>query len=208
MKRLIISAAILTATAAMAGSASAATVTSDLTAWESAVGTWAETTNLGVSSGTNITSATLNGGATVSFPTLTAVNIGSGWSTWSGGYTGQVLVSYSTGSLTSETWDVSSLSGFGMFLEPDPFGLYDITLTLSSGETLSESVQGDAGASFFGWVGDGVTSFTISSSADFAAGDFYTSASTSPVPEPITLGLLATGLIGLGAARRRKADAA
>jgi hypothetical protein len=93
-----------------------------------------------------------------------------------------------------------------MYIEPDEYSTYNITLTLSSGNTLTESVAGDSGAQFFGWTGSGVTSLTIASTDPFAAGDFFSSAAPA-VPEPSAIVLLATILAALWVGLRRKAHA-
>jgi hypothetical protein len=174
----------------------AQTMYSDLSAWEAGVGTWTETTNLGVPNGTVVAGVALSGGTDLTFvQSLQVESIGSGWATWCCGYSGNVLESYGTGSYQTENWAITPVSGFGMFIEPDPFGTFDITLTLSSGGTLTEGVAGAAGAQFFGWAGSGVTSLTISSTTDFAEGDFFSSSSLSPTPEPGTAVLWLTGIV-------------
>jgi len=182
--------------------AKAVTMESSLSAWQAAVGSFTETTNLGVPNGTLVNSATLADGTSLGFAqTLQTASIGAGWATWCCGYTGQVLESYGTGSYHSENWTISPVSGFGMYIEPDPFGTFNITLGLDTGQTLTQSVSGDAGAQFFGWAGTGVTSLTISSTVDFAEGDFF---SSKAVPEPASLAIFGTALAGFGLIRRRR----
>ncbi len=185
--------AISLSTAAQA----AVTTYSSLSSWEAAVGTWSETTSLGASEHSIITSFATTDGVVVS-STGTVDNIGSGWSTWSGGYTGQVLnngdasVSFSLG---------SPVTAFGFFAEPDSFSAFDITLNTSDGATLTQVVAGDGGAAFFGWVGSGVGSFSVSTTDnDFAAGDFFSR--RGGVPEPATWAMMLVGFGGLGAALR------
>ena len=181
--------------AALAGQGVAtATVFSDLPSWQAAAGTWAETTSLGVPDGTVVNGVTLADGTVLSFAQpLQVQTLGTGWATWCCGYTGNILESYGTGTWSSEFWSISPVQGFGMFIEPDPFGVLAITLSLSNGDTVTQNVDGNGGAAFFGWVGGGVTGLTISSSADFAEGDFFSS-----TPEPaygIPVGSFLAGLV-------------
>lgn len=198
---------MLAAMAALSGPATAATMYSDIVAWKAAIGSYTETTSLGVADGTEVNGATLADGTALTFDqTLVVATIESGWSTWCCGYTGNVLHSYDTGPWTTETWTLSPVSGFGMYIEPNPFETLNITLTTSSNETLTLAANGDAGAVFFGWVGSGVTGVTITSTADFAVGDFF-SAPAASIPEPGTICLSGLGLLAVGAAglRRKRA---
>jgi hypothetical protein len=168
------------------------TLYSDLPSWEWAARSWTETTSVGPLN-SDINGMTLSDGTTLGFSqTVQIANIGSGWATWCCSYGGQVLVSYSTGSWTSEDWTISPVWGFGLFIEPDPFGVLDITMSLSDGGTLTQAVDGNAGAAFFGWVGTGVTSLNISSTSDFGVGDFF-----SVTPEPATFAPLVVIFAGL-----------
>lgn len=116
------------------------------------------------------TSTALVGG-TIDYPSSSIEKIGSGWATWSGDYTGEVVWDASANSVTI---DVSGLSAFGFEVEPDQYKAEPITVKLSNGQKLTAQVQGQAGAQFFGYVGGDVTSITISDAVghDFAFGDF------------------------------------
>ena len=186
---------------ALAGAASvsrAATLETSLPAWEAAAITYSETTSFGVPDGTSISGFTTTDGVSVSV-NEDVTSIGDGWETWCCGYTGQVLADYSS---TSVSYTLNTpVTAFGFFAEPDPFEILAITLDLSDGGTVTQDVNGLGGASFFGWVGGGVTGFTVSSSADFAVGDFYSSIA---VPEPSTWAMMLLGFAGLGFAGYRQ----
>jgi hypothetical protein len=196
LKTALVAAAAFGALAIGTASQAAVTTYGSLSDWETAIGSWSETTALGAQS-SNITSFTTTDGVAVT-SSGTIYTVGSGWSSWSGGYTGQVLfngntsVDYSLG---------SSVKGFGMFVEPDPFDIFNITLTTSDGGTITQAVNGSGGAAFFGWTGAGVTSFTLSSTDAFAAGDFF-SAAGGGVPEASTWALMLLGFGGVGATLR------
>jgi len=89
---------------------------------------------------------------------------------------------------------------------------FDITLHLSDGSEITQSVNGDGGADFFGWVGSGITGITITTTDDggFAFGDFFEgfAPGAEKVPEPLTLSLFGAGLAGAAALRRRRKSAA
>ena len=119
--------------------------------------------------------------------------IGSGWASWSHGYTG--VVYYSNGA-TSVTLDLpADTAAFMTYVEPNPFDFFDITVTADDGTSITTSVTGSSGASGFGFYGTGgstIDTLTISSDTDFAFGEFY-----GAVPEPGTLGLLGLGALAL-----------
>jgi hypothetical protein len=151
------------------------------------------------------------GGAVGFSDTREHVRVGSGWATWSHGYTGDVYFSPSLA--TSLTLTLPPNTGaFDFWAEPDPFATFTITAVANDGTTLSESVSGIGGASGFGFfasAGTSITSIAISSAADFGIGEFGIAASVSGVPEPTTIALFGVGLCGLlgYAGRRRKRTA-
>ena len=131
----------------------------------------------------------------------TAVNhreIGSGWATWSHGYTGDV---YYTNGATNITIGMPAGTGaFYFYAEPNPFDVFTITATADDGASLALAVSGNAGANGYGFYTSGapIASITISSDVDFAIGEF----GIAQVPAPGAAALM--GLGGLVAGRRRR----
>jgi len=108
-------------------------------------------------------------------PVLDHVAVGDGWATWSNGYAGDVY--WTEGGLSATVALPSGTTAFYLYAEPDPFAVFDITATAADGTTSSGtvSVEGDSGASFFGFYttgGEKIASVTVSSATDFAIGEF------------------------------------
>jgi hypothetical protein len=200
-------AALFGAAMLAAGAANATAVTySDKTAWTTAAGgPITSTTTDGRTVDTFQSTITLGDGTLLDAGSdlFTIRKVPESWATWSGDYKGIV---YDANVGSSLTFTLSGLSAFGLEMEPNSTSgaLFDITLELDDGSTLTQGVSGDGGALFFGWVGEGITSFTISSSDEFAFGNIV-SARAQSTPEPLTLALFGAGLAGIGAIRRRKA---
>jgi len=201
MRKMFI-ASLLVGTALAAQPAQAATLYTDLGAWQADAGSFNRDTNYG-SNFSDISSLVLDDGTSLSFSGAANIRtIGSGWGTWSGGYTDQVL--YTNGA-TSFTFNfVNPVGGFGLFAEPNPFDLREFSFVLSDGSSTSASYHGSAGAGFLGFLGSGITSVTVSSDVDFAVGDFYTTAAAGGVPEPTTWAMMILGFGVVGASMRRK----
>jgi len=137
--------------------------------------------------------------------------IGSGWATWSHGYTGDV---YFSNGRTSGTMTLApGVGAFDFYAEPNPFQSFTITATDSSGATVTQTVSGSGGASGYGfYTTDSATisSVSISSSVDYAVGEFAVAAAgVTAVPEPASCTMLALGALSMAGYtwRRRKAAA-
>jgi hypothetical protein len=114
-------------------------------------------------------------GGSVGFsPELRHDKIGMVWATWSHGYTGDV---YYTNGATSATMTMpANTVAFYFYAEPEPFAIFNVTATTDSGATSGPvPVDGFGGAKYFGFyttAGETIASITVSSTIDFAVGEF------------------------------------
>jgi len=127
-----------------------------------------------VAIGTVVASAPAPVGVVGFSPSLTNFEIGSGWATWSHGYTGDV---YATLGPTSATMTMPAQTrAFYFYAEPNPLAVFNITATAQDGTTSGPiPVDGNAGATYFGFFATGpdlIASITVSSTVDFAVGEF------------------------------------
>jgi hypothetical protein len=113
---------------------------------------------------------------TVGFtPSLTHARVGSGWATWSHGYTGDVY--YTTGTQITMTLPAGT-KAFYFYAEPNTFDVFSVEATAQNGTTSGPiPVQGNSGAKYFGFYGTGGATLasitvTISDTSVFAVGEF------------------------------------
>lgn len=122
------------------------------------------------------------------------------WATWSNGKTPIVLVTKLVNVITA-TFDAPVVA-FGVEMEPNQFSIFDMILTIEGGTMITQSVNGNAGAKFFGWTGGSVSSFTLECQGG-CRGFAFAEMVKGEVPEPSTILLLGSGLVGLVAWRKR-----
>ena len=146
------------------------------------------------------------GGVVTSNIPVNLRTIGNSWGTWSHNYAGQV---YSTNGSNSVTLTLPAQTGaFYLYAESNPFAVFSATATANDGTTITQNVDGNGGAAYFGFYatpGGTITSVTISMVPDFAFGEFGIAAA---VPEPSSLALIGIGAVvaGVGAARQRRRE--
>jgi hypothetical protein len=157
----------------------------------------------------SVTSVASPLGGTLDFDiTMTNLEIGIGWATWSHGYTGDV---YWTEGATSVTMTLpAGTRAFYFYAEPNPFDTFNFKATASDGTSSPLTpIAGFDGARGFGFYtpDSTITSILFQSigsntnpAVDFAVGEF----GIAPVPEPGTMLLLGSGLAAAGLRRYRR----
>lgn len=164
--------------------------------------------------GTDVTSV----GALTFNQTVRHDLIGSGWGTWSHGYSGSVYDTGSSVNPTTLTLTLASpVSAFFFYVESVNFAAFTFTATSQDGTVVSQVVDGNAGASGFGFYTTGldmISSITIlTGDADgFAIGEFGSSGGSTTAPDGgnslafLSFGLLSSGMCGLMVSRRKLAQ--
>ncbi|MFE1746796.1 PEP-CTERM sorting domain-containing protein [Coleofasciculus sp. H7-2] len=140
-------------------------------------------------------------------PQVQKMNINSGWTTWSHGYTGEVYFS-GWNVLTTTITLPASITAFDLYVEPNLFGIFDIAVTGIDGTstTLLQKVSGLSGAKYFGFYateGDLLSTIKITDRSNGAAHGFgmaefrLASRTVAAVPESsFGLGILVFGALG------------
>ena len=101
--------------------------------------------------------------------------IGSGWASWSHGYTGDV---YYTGGATSQTLTLpSGTKAVYFYVEPNPFSVqnFEAIAQPCGVSTGVFQADGSSGATYVGFYATGsnfIESITINCATDFAVGEF------------------------------------
>lgn len=204
MRKIIAASALLSFAAIV--SPRAATITTSLSAWQTAVGgTFNTTTEFGYANDASTTTVSLGDGTTLNFGSDTVYNTPGVFTL--NGYLGQVV---DTGFADETISLASNVYALGFLVQPGALATSDITVTLSDGTTTTLSAVDftHGGASqFIGYYGGaGVNSIEVSfgdtTIIDFAFGDVVDVVSA---PEPMSMALLLSGVTGLGLIRRHHA---
>jgi hypothetical protein len=127
------------------------------------------------------------------------LKVGLGWATWSHGYTGDV---YWTRTNTSLTLTMPPDTGaFYFYAEPTLYQTFSITATADDGTTSGPiPVEGFAGAQYFGFYGtsgSNIVSIDVTSSSDFAVGEFGIASPPTDIPEFASVAIPVASILGL-----------
>jgi hypothetical protein len=139
--------------------------------------------------GTAVPTVTGPDGTVAFAPALTHFRVGSGWSTWSNGYAGDV---YSASDQSVTLTMPGGVRAFYLYAEPVDFSVFDVTATAQDGTTSGPvSVNGNGGATFFGFFASGAATIasivvTTTDAQGFAIGEFGTGTCESNSPPVCT----------------------
>jgi hypothetical protein len=120
----------------------------------------------------NVTDVPAPGGGVLQFDSsLLHLKVGSGWGSWSHGYTGDVY--YTEGTQLVMTLPENT-KAFYFYVEPNFFGQFSVTATADDGTTSGAiPVEGNSGAQYFGFYTTDASSLsTIQVDVDPGAGGF------------------------------------
>jgi hypothetical protein len=152
-------------------------------AFEAASGLMMEVLTSGVADFTDVTSIPSSRGPVLMNVAHNKRTIGSGWGTWSHGYTGEVF--YSNGAIATSYRFPAGTRGVDMYVEPNPFSLQPFSARgiCSDGTTTTVNFDADgtSGARHFGFFtrpGAELLQIDLSGATDYAIGEIRISACT------------------------------
>jgi hypothetical protein len=161
---------------ALAKAGSDVFLTDSLGSWQLASGSYADPVM-------DLTpSRTIIEGGFVSYRGGIVLRLGDDWVNWPASPVGDIV--WTGSDSPSAVLKIGGLSAFGFLVEPQHLSSEAITVTLSTGQTMTRYVYGNSGAQFFGFVGPGISWIKIDDAAggSFALGEFHAVSAVSRVP--------------------------
>ena len=132
----------------------------------------------------DVTDAPIGGGRNLTFDrTMSHRRIGTGWATWSHGYTGDVYFTGAGVSTVTMNFTAGQVGAFILYVEPNNFGVFDFEIVGRSGSgatsVFNRSIDGSSGARGFGFsapAGGHIVSVRVTNAGatgnGFAVGEF------------------------------------